>query len=268
MKQAGIPDFASWYKGKTVLVTGASSGIGREMVRWLGRFGSSLLLSGRDRGALQALADEIKSRGGRVTDIYLVDLAEEKAVNDLCGGVVKHHPVDILINNAGFGDMADFSGIKEETYRSMMEVNMRAVVSLCRCFLPEMLNRSGTGILNVGSVASFFPTPHSALYGATKHFILGFTDALHEEVRAKGVHVTGLYPGKTMTRFIARATSGKVPQWDSAALPEQVAWQGLKGLSENQVRVIPGVDNQLKVWVSRLLPIEMLLKKTGQNSPS
>lgn len=258
---------SGWFAGKTVLITGATSGIGRAMVKQLATWGSHLLLCGRDEKAMQALEDEIKKDGGKVLAVYLSDLTDEARVKNLSERIAAEHHVDVLINNAGFGDMNDFALMLEEKVTAMMAVNMQAMAIFCRRFFPEMQKRSGTGILNVGSVASFFPTPHSALYGATKHFVLGLTDALHEEARGSGVHVTGLYPGKTLTRFIERATDGKVAQWDKAATPEDVALAGLKGLSENRVRVIPGRDNQMKVLVSRLLPIELLLKKTGENTP-
>ncbi len=138
---------------------------------------------------------------------------------------------------------------------------MSAVVTLCYEFLPRMIAKSKGGILNVGSVASFFATPGSALYTATKHFILGFTDALHREVLPFGVHVTGVYPGHTHTRFIEQATEGRVKNWRNAMKPVCVAVQALKGLSENKLRVIPGFGNKMRVIASHYLPASLILEK-------
>jgi short-subunit dehydrogenase len=149
---------------------------------------------------------------------------------------------------------------------SMQQVNISAVVDLCRHFFAGMKEKTGCGILNVGSVASFFPTPGSALYGATKHFILGFTDAIHEEMRSFGVHVTGVYPGKTKSRFLERATEGKKKDWEQAMNPESVAELALKALSENRIRVIPGFSNRIKVFIASVMPMSLLLKKSYSNS--
>jgi len=260
-------DLSGWFSGKTVLLTGATSGIGREMAKILAKNGSKLILCGRDEGAMQSLKAELVAYSSQILDEYLVDLQNLTAVRDLCGCVRNHYEVDILVNNAGFGFMSDFADMSSAKIEEMMAVNVNAVVLLCQEFVEVLKQKPGRGILNVGSVASFFPTPHSSLYGATKHFILGLTDALHAELLSSGVHVTGVYPGKTLTRFIERASGGKTRQWDAALSPETVALEGLRGLSLNRVRVIPGLANQIKVMIARLLPVEILLRQTGARSP-
>ena len=196
-------------------------------------------------------------------DEYLVDLSDPAAVSELCRCVQTHHQVEVLINNAGFGFMGDFAIMPNETLRAMQSVNMLAVSELCRAFLPGLKDRPGSGILNVGSVASFFPTPGSAVYGATKHFILGLTDALHQELSASGVHVSGLYPGKTYSRFLERASRGQERDWQQAMPAAVVAEQGLAGLARNQLRIIPGRGNQIKVLLARVLPVGLLLRKAA-----
>ena len=171
-----------WFFKKTALVTGATSGIGRE------------------------IAKQLVCEGCRVL---------------LCGKIC-----------------------------SIQKVNISAVVNLCRAFLPRMVERSGGGILNVGSTSSFFATPGSALYGATKHFILGFTDALHQEMLSFGVHVTGVYPDRIESRFLERATDGKIKGWEKAMSPVLVAKLTLRGLSDNRMRVTPSLASKIRTtWL-------------------
>lgn len=250
-----------WYRDKTVLLTGATAGIGREMACILAACGSRLILCGRSQEALSSLKSELDQPARQtVLETCCFDLGEEQKVRETCRAVQSRHRVDILINNAGFGYMGDFISMPEETGLSMLKVNIDAVVLLCRSFLPVMKGRSGTGVLNVGSVVSFYTIPGSAVYAATKHFIIGLTDALHQEMLPHGVHVTGLYPGRTHSRFLSRATGGAVQHWHSASDPKDVARIGLKGLTENKVRVLTDWPNAAKAFVARLLPIRFFLK--------
>jgi short-subunit dehydrogenase len=261
MAPAHNQNWKEWYQGKIVLLTGATSGIGREMARILAGCGSRLILCGRNPEALAALKNELGPQGNQAAlETYCLDLENGEEVRELCRSLQVRDPVDVLINNAGFGYMGDFVSMPEETGLAMLKVNMDAVVLLCRSFLPLMKDRPGTGVLNVGSVVSFYTIPGSAVYAATKHFIIGLTDALHQEMLPYGVHVTGLYPGRTHSRFLSRATNGALQQWHRAADPEDVAWIGLKGLTENKVRVLTDWPNAAKAFVARLVPIRFFLK--------
>lgn len=262
-----LPNYSKWYAGKTVLVTGATSGIGLEIARQVICFGSKVLLCGRNKAAMNVLLGELRDKTSLTIEGFCADLSQEKSLKQLVEEIRAKHTVDILVNNAGFGYMGDFHEMSLDIIDSMQEVNMLSVIKLCREFLPEMKERTGTGILNVGSIASFFPTPNSALYGATKQFVLGFTDALHQEMSSFDMYVTGVYPGKTQTRFLERATGGKIRKWDKAMDPELVAQLALKGLSENKVRVIPGFSNKIKIFIASIMPISWLLKKTYSGSP-
>ena len=254
---------------KTALVTGATSGIGREIARRLVDGGCHVLLCGRDKKAMDSLMQELRmhspSSEERNVKEFLADLSDKKALRELITQVNKDYDLDILVNNAGFGSMTEFHSMPWDKIDSMQEVNMFAVVMLCRAFLPRMVEKSEGGILNVGSIASFFPTPGSALYGATKYFVLSFTDALHQEMLSSGVHVTGIYPGKTQSRFLERATESRMKDWDKAMEPAVVARLALQGLRANKIRVIPGWDNKLKVFIASVLPVEVLLRKTYKN---
>lgn len=257
--------FAGWFSGKTALVTGATSGIGREIAKLLTVYDCRVLMCGRDKETMNSLLEELKVNSSFPAKGFFADFSDEESLRELVAKVQKDYEVDILVNNAGFGHMEDFYLMDEDGVNSMLRVNILAVVELCREFVGGMKEKPGTGILNVGSVASFFPTPGSALYGATKHFVLGFSDALHHEMLSFNVHVTGLYPGKTNTRFVERATGGKIKDWDKAMSPESVAELGLKGLSENKIRVVPGLSNKIKVFIASVMPISLLLSKTCSN---
>ncbi len=265
-KKQGLPYFASWFSSKQALVTGATSGIGKEIARQLVDYGCKVLLCGRNRNAMDSLLEELSAVSPSSVKGFIADFSHDGELQELIAEVDKFHDIDILVNNAGFGYMNNFCLMPQDEVYSMEAVNIKAVVSLCYAFLPGMVKKSRGGILNVGSVASFFATPASALYGATKHFILGFTDALHQEVMSSGVHVTGVYPDKTQTRFLERATNGKTKEWEKAMNPDEVARLALKGLSENKIRVIPGFRSKIKVFIASLMPISMLLKKSYSNT--
>ena len=251
----------SWYQDKTVLVTGATAGIGREMARILAGCESRLILCGRSQEAMSALKTELEQSGRKpVLDDCCFDLENRDSVQEMCRRVQHRYQVDVLINNAAFGYMGDFVSMPEDTALAMLKVNMDAVVLLCRSFLPLMKDRAGTGILNVGSVVSFYTIPGSAIYAATKHFVLGFTDALHQEMLPYGVHVTGLYPGRTQSQFLSRATGGEMQRWHKASAPDDVARIGLKGLAENKVRVLTDWQNIAKAFAARMVPIRFFLK--------
>jgi len=292
-----LPPYAKWFSGKTALITGATSGIGREIAKQLALYGSRVLVCGRDKSAMDSLLKELNLISSdhpegftplenltprssqdehnynlvleKVVELkispfltgFISDLSDKNSQKELIEKINKNYEVDILVNNAGFGYMNDFHLMPEDLINSMVEVNMAAVVDFCRAFLPKMIKKFQGGILNVGSVASFFATPGSALYGATKHFVLGFTDALHQEMLSFGVHITGVYPGHTHSRFISRATSGKTKNWHKAMSPVLVAKLALKGLSENKIRVIPGLGNKMRVLAASIIPISMILKK-------
>jgi uncharacterized protein len=250
-----------WFSGKTVLVTGATSGIGREMAMQLAPCGCRLLVCGRDEDAMGSLLEESKAVVGSSIEGFLADLSNKEISERFIEKIKANYEVDILVNNAGFGYMGDFYLMPHTEINSMEHANMLFVAALCRAFIPAMIQKRCGGILNVGSVASFFATPGSALYGATKHFILGFTDAIHEELLSFGVYVTGLYPGHTYSRFIERATQGRRQKWQKAMSASAVAREGLLGLSKNRIRVVPGMGNKLRVFAGSVIPASIILKK-------
>ena len=258
------PSFYSWFVDKTVLVTGATSGIGEEIVKQLSFCRTKLLLCGRNKEAMDLLEVEIKGSTCQVAESFLLNFSSNESLKELIAQIQKTYEIDILVNNAGIGHLSDFSVMSEDQIHTMVNLNIVAIVQLCRAFIPQL--QKGNGILNVGSVASFFPTPGSALYGATKRFLLSFTDALHWEMLSSGVHVTGVYPGNTHSRFLERSTGGKVKKWQKAMSPVVVAEKALAGLSKNKMRVIPGYMNKLKTLAPVILPNTILLNKLYKNA--
>ncbi len=215
---------------------------------------------------MDSLLGELNSISSICAQGFIADFSNREPLAELIAGIKNNYEVDTLVNSAGFGYMSDFYRMPQEIIDSMQEVNMSAVVMLCYAFLPGMIKKSSGGIINVGSVASFFATPGSALYGATKHFIAGFTDALHREMLGYGVHVTGVYPGHTDSYFALRATGGRLKNWDKAMSPVKVSRLALQGLSQNKVRVIPGFDNRLKAFAGSILPPAFISRQIYKKS--
>lgn len=245
-----------------VLITGASAGLGVHFARQLSANGARLVLVARRKDRIEALAAEL----GNARAVAL-DLAKDGAADRLLADVVAHgEHVDCLINNAGFGLHGKVADHDPRRLRQMIDLNCGVLTELARGVLPEMLERRRGGILNVASTAAFQPGPGMAVYFATKAFVLSFTEALHEEVRGTGVHVTALCPGPTSTEFGELA--GFAPRLGDAfeKLSEQpgpVVAAGLAGLSANKAIVIPGALNKVGAQGGRFLPRALIRKIAG-----
>jgi short-subunit dehydrogenase len=252
-------------KGKTALVTGASSGIGKAFAELLARSGAHVIVTARSGTALEALAAELTGpKLGGATAIAL-DLGEPGGAQKLYDAVkAKGLSVDLLVNNAGFGKWGDFLGVDAATDAQMIQLNVTAMVDLCHLFLPAMLERGDGGVINVGSVASFAPLPYAAVYSATKAFVLSFSEALFGEYEGKGVHVLALCPGGTQSNFAAVAsnTAGlSVPTLDTA---ESVAQAGLKAFLRKRTYLITGKGNGRMALLPRLLPRKSVVRTAGR----
>ena len=247
------------YAGKTALVTGASSGIGKAFAQRLSARGAKLILVARSKDRLDELAGQI---GG--AEVIALDLAEPGAARRLFDEVSSRKlSVDLLVNNAGFGKWGNFQEFDPATYAEMMDLNMRAVVELCHAFLPSMAAKGDCGILNVGSTASLIPVPWSAVYGATKAFVLSLSEALYYEYKEKGVMITALLPGNTASNFAAVASAvadrGKTP----GDTPDMVADVGLDALLSGKCSVISG-KNQIVGWLPRVLSRQRVVSIAGE----
>ncbi len=252
--------FSEWYKDKVVLVTGGTSGIGRQMVIRLCQWGAEVIVCGRDASRLDSLKADLSSKEHKLAASFLLDLTDVQQLQSMIKDIKQSYELDVLINNAGSGHVGDFDKMTNESREYLEKLNMQAVTILISSFFDRFKEKEGRGILNVGSVASFFPTPGSALYCGTKHFILGLTDSLHLELAPDHVHVTGVYPGKTHSRFVERATGGAEGEWKKAMDAGVVAERALRSLSENKAREIPGINNKVIVFIAKLLPTRLLFK--------
>jgi hypothetical protein len=242
----------------TAIVTGASSGIGRELARLLAADGHHVTLVARDRSRLEQVAAELRERHGGEAVVVVADLAEpgapETIVRDVEGA---GRDVAVLVNNAGLGSCGPFADAELGRELAIVQVNVTALVHLTGLVVPGMVRRRAGRILNVASTAAFQPGPLMATYYASKAFVLSFSEALDAELAGSGVTVTCLCPGPTRTEFQQRAgmtgipvASGFPPMMDGAT----VARAGLRAMRRGARLVIPGLLNRLAVFSLRLGP--------------
>jgi uncharacterized protein len=235
-------------------VTGASSGIGREMCRQLARDGVAVAAVARDVGRLEVLRAELEDAPGQV-EVLGADLSVAEELTRVEARLLSdQRPIDLLVNNAGFGTYGRFSDLPIDEEVREIEVNVVAVVRLAHAALRAMADRGRGAVCNISSVAGLQATPGNATYGATKAFVTSFSEALHEETRGTGVTVTAVLPGFTRTEFQERAgiEGRKIPAiaWQEA---DEVARQALAATAAGKATFVPGVVN--KVLTAALGPI-------------
>ena len=189
---------------KTVLITGASSGIGASFAKFLAARGLRVLLTARRVERLEALREEIIQAGGQA-EVFAADLSIESERDRLCKMILLQQPVDVLINNAGFGWYGYYQQMTWDVARRMMATNMEAAAHLTHLFLPGMTEANCGHIINIGSIAGIFPNQGVVLYSATKSFLHGFNTALHRELRGSGVHSSVMNLGPVKTEFFDQA---------------------------------------------------------------
>jgi hypothetical protein len=232
----------------TALVTGASSGIGAAIATELASRGYSLILVARREERLRSLATELSAEHGADAEIIAADLGQEAERDRLESEVRgRGRTVEVLVNNAGFGQQADFSRSPRERMVEMVRVNVEAVVDLTSRFLGPMVERRRGSVINIASTAAFQPLPGSAVYAASKSFVLSFSEAVRTELRGTGVTVTAVCPGPVKTEFTEVAGVGGVEErtpgavWMSA---EDIAKQAVDGARHDKRVVVPGVLNR------------------------
>ncbi|WP_338869526.1 SDR family oxidoreductase [Myxococcus stipitatus] len=241
------------FHGKTVLITGASMGIGEAFARELSRRGATLLLVARGEAKLQALAAELGN-----AHVFACDLAEPGAPRRLHDAVVAQGlAVDVLVNNAGFGRYGPFESLPFDEQHGQVALNVSALVDLTHLFIDGITLRQG-GVINVASVAGYLPTPYMAVYGATKAFVLSFSEALWGEYRPRGVRVLCLSPGQTQTAFFDRAVG--LAQQKHKARPEDVVRLGLEAFAQGRASIVHGHGNRLLTTLSHLFPRALIAR--------
>jgi short-subunit dehydrogenase len=243
------------------LITGASSGIGAELARVFAAHGHEAVMVARNEVQLAALADRIGSAGHPRPHVLAVDLGRLDA-----GARIGHELAArglepaFVVNNAGFGLLGSAAELDRDEQLAMVDLNVRSLTELSLRWI-ESLQRHRGGLLNVASVAGFFPGPAMAVYYASKAYVLSFTEALSRELEPKGVRVTALCPGPVATAFQARAglAAAKPPPLLNQSA-EKVARDGYAGLMAGRRLVVPGIGNKLVAAVPRLMPRGTMLK--------
>lgn len=252
------------WQGKWALVTGASAGIGLELASQLAAGGANLVLTARRTDRLTELANELRTKHKIQTEVFSADLAQFHAPDEIFGFTEgKRLPIDVLINNAGFGAYGNFYQVERQRYLDMVQVNCAAVVNLTHLYLPGMIARHAGYVMIVASTASFQAVPYISVYAATKAFDLLFAEGLAEEVRRHGVNVSALCPGSTESEFlqVAKQTEHRSGPAETAA---KVARVGLEALASGKSRTISGTRNWLGVEAQRLVPHNLVTRIAGR----
>ena len=251
-------------EGCSALITGASAGIGREFARQLAGRGRSLILVARREQKLNELREDLKQQHPNLTvHIWKTDLANLTQLKELVAWL-EHEKIDVdlLINNAGLGDLGPFATSDPIRNEQMTLVNVVALTSLTRHLLPQMIARKRGGILNVSSSAGFLPIPNFAVYAATKAYVTSFSEALRAELHGTGVSVCALCPGPVHTEFleVAKRPGGwreSGPEFVHIRV-EQVVRDALAALEAGRPLVIPGVAMKLGMFLVRMTPMSIL----------
>lgn len=253
----------------TALITGASMGIGETFARELASKQTNLVLVARSQDKLDDLATELSNKYDIKTTVIAQDLTTTAAVQAVFDTVqAQDLTIDLLINNAGFGDYGAFSDRPLSKMMEMVRLNISAVVELTGLFLPLMQARKDGAIINVSSIAAFQPIPYMSVYAASKAFILSFSEALWAENKDLGVRVLVVCPGPTESEFYARADfpdSAAALNTTTVASAQKVVQESLNALNKNHsTAVVGGFTNQIIVNLPRLMPRDLLVNVVGK----
>lgn len=242
------------YRGKTALITGASAGIGAAFASELAARGMDIVLVARSEERLHALATAIMQQHGHRAEVIVADLSTEQGVALVIHEVERRGlTIDLLINNAAFGQHGPFTTIAPERYQQELMLNVGAVLALSHAFISAMVARGDGVVINVASMSSFLPSPYMSTYAASKAFVLSFSIALTEEYRGSGVHILALCPGNTVTSFASVA--GDDAMMGSPRTSEQVVATALHAMEQGRSMVIDGFMNSLIARLIRLMPL-------------
>jgi uncharacterized protein len=250
---------------RTVLITGASSGIGAAFARALAARQYDLVLVARREDRLISLARELEQRFPIQAEVLVADLANPSGMEQVKKRLAISETLAILVNNAGFGIPGKFAAIPLDQHLAMIQVHVLASVRLCHAALPGMVARGHGAIINVSSIGAFMPKPEDATYCATKAYLKTFSQALHSELHGTGVQVQALCPGFTATEFLdqplyeQRHVKASIPRplWMSA---ENVVAESLTALGRGRVICVPGFKNRFMLACAQLGLTNFLLK--------
>jgi short-subunit dehydrogenase len=252
-------------KDKYALVTGASSGIGHELAKLFAQDGKNIVVVARSQDRLEKLKTEIENKSGTKVIVVVKDLSKPDAPQEIFSDLEKKNiKVDVLVNNAGFPVYGQFAetDLKEEL--NMIQVNITSLTQFTKLFMKKMVENKSGWILNVGSVGSFSACPRCAVYGASKAYVLSFSEALANELRGTGVSATCLCPGPTDTRFwetggAEKARAARTKKTNAA----KVAKVGYVALKRGRAMVIPSLLYSSMISSCRLLPRKVVARLIG-----
>lgn len=252
---------------KIALITGASTGIGKEMANIHAEKGGDLIIVARSVDKLNKIKKEIESKYNVKVMVIAKDLTLSESTTEVYNEVSKAGiKIDYLINNAGFGGLGKFHEREWEQDLNMIKLNIVALTALTRLFLPEMVKRNTGKILNVSSTASFMPGPLQAVYFATKAYVTSFSNAIAEELHDTNITVTALLPGATETEFGRVSGMDKTSMFNKTATAKSVANDGYKGMITSKLNVVTGITTSQKIMMAMIpfTPKKMLLKQIRQ----
>ena len=244
-------------EGQTALVTGASYGIGLDLAECFAKDGYNLILTARSADALTKEGERLATQYKVGVTTIPLDLGKPGGGTELAKQIAaKGLPVDVLVNNAGYGIAGAMDGSKADEQLGMVDLNVRALLELTQIYWPSMLKNKRGGVLNVASTAAFQPGPLMATYYASKAFVLSFSEALWKEAEGTGVHVSCLCPGPTVSQFRERAGTGKTKLSNAgpAMASMAVAKQGYRGFQKNTRVVITGLRNRILAGATAWMP--------------
>ncbi|MBA3467718.1 MAG: SDR family oxidoreductase [Gemmatimonadaceae bacterium] len=241
----------------TVLITGGSGGIGLELAKVFARHGHDLVLVARNRDTLEAAAGVIEGKFAITAHVYASDLTRPESPDEIFDFLHNEQiPIEILVNNAGFGLGGEFADTDVERELDMIQVNITALTHLTKLFLPPMIKRRSGKILNVASTAAFQAGPLMAVYYATKAYVVSFSEAIAEELRDTGVTVSALCPGPTKTGFADAAEMGNSRLFTAFGVADaaDVAEYGYESLMRGKRLAIHGLRNKIVAQSNRFAP--------------
>ena len=244
------------------VITGASAGIGVALARVFARHGHELALVARREDRLHSLADEIAASGARRPIVIVADLLDPGVSRQIDQALMEQGAApQFVVNNAGFGLVGAANSLDRNEQLQMIDLNTRALTDLSLAYVDSLARHRG-GLLNVGSMAGFLPGPGMAVYYATKAYVLSFTEALHNELKPRGIRVAVLCPGPVPTEFAARAgvNGGTLAPSILTQSAEDVAEAGYRGLMGGHRTIVPGFLNKLITVLIRLIPRSLILR--------
>lgn len=242
------------YSGKIVVITGASSGIGKESALEFAKLRASIVLVSRDINKLEEVAKELSKYQTQIL-VCACDVSQKDQVNQMNKKVLeKFGTIDVLVNNAGFGIYGNFNDLKVEEIESQMETNYLGMVYCTKTFLPKMLEQKSGHIVNVASVAASFGIPGMTGYCASKFAMLGFSESLYHELKGSGVGITVVSPIMVRTNFFNHNSFNKMPRYTTALSANAVAKAVVRAASSPRLEIVVPQFVRIAIWVKQTFP--------------